>query len=108
MIEDYDLIRSVLEESGTLVDFSMFSLWAIPSHHTSILHGETSLSIVEQQQYNFYVSTKDTLDNIVKEDMEFTYSDDSYLYTFAVSRDPIPELDGWSRIPAHLIMRDQI
>lgn len=107
-MEDYALIKEILEESGLILDFSSYYLWAIPSHHTNILHGETSLSIVEQQQFNFYVSTKDTVDNEVLEDAEFSFSDGVYIYTFAVSRAPIPEFDGWSRIPAHLVLREVI
>ena len=108
MLELEDTIQFVLQTGETL-EFEAFDMLAIPSFTTDILVApEVSVYRVEQQIYNFQVSTKDCVENEIEADDSFTMADNSYNYSFKLKVRPIPSHDGWSRISADYLGREEL
>lgn len=64
--------------------------------------GESSVSAMENPQYSFTVTTKDTDIYEILVDSEFILSDSVYEYNFKVINNPINYLDGWSKFKADI------
>ena len=73
-LESYDDIQLVLQSFGDTLTFKNFSILGIPSFYTELI--ESGNYPIEQQAYNFQVSLKDCVDNLVKPDDKFIMSDD--------------------------------
>jgi hypothetical protein len=100
MIESEELIQEVLSLEGRDIIFTSFTIKAIVGSSLSLLRQEPSFAEVEQLDFNFYVSTKDCDDNSIAGKGTFTLADATFTYSFKVLRNPIPYMDGWSRISA--------
>jgi len=100
MIESEEEIQEILTLEGRDITFTAFSIKAIFGTSTTLLRQEPSFSEVEQLEFNFYVSTLDCVNNTIVGKDTFTMSDSIYIYSFKVLRNPIPYMDGWSRISA--------
>ena len=107
-METYEEIQYTLGIDGDTLSFYFGDILATKGSDTALLHQEPSLSVVEQQEFNYYLSTKDCLDNDITADMEFTITDNVYIYSFIVLRNPIPFTDGWSRLPVMLIGKTEV
>lgn len=103
MIED---IRTCLTIAGITLSFADFDILAIPGFETSMLYkGEATLYEVERQWFSFRIATLDTAENSINLDDQFTMEDDSFLYTFSVTRLPIPDLTGFSKLHADFLSK---
>jgi hypothetical protein len=107
-METYEEIQDTLLVDGDTLSFVFGDILAIKGSDTTLLHQEPSLSIVEQQEFNYYLSTKDCLDNSITTDTEFTITDGIYIYSFIVLRNPVQFTDGWSRLPVMLIGKTEL
>jgi len=109
MLESEDLIQKVLQISGESLSFDNGTILSIPSFRVDRLYSqEITNYIVEQQEFNFHISTKDSLDLELKVDDICTLQNNSFIFTFKLDDKPIPYLDGWSRIPVNLISRETL
>ena len=104
MLESEYLIQKVLDTAGEVLTFGVNTIKGLPSFSTDVLVSqEVSTYRVEQQDWNFQVSTKDCIDKNITIDNTFTMNDLSYKYTFKLNSKPISYGDGWSRLPVNLL-----
>lgn len=61
-------------------------------------------AVIEQQMFNFYVSTLDVKTYGIVPDLSFYVQDSADKYTFTIMQRPVPCLDGWSRLACNLVM----
>ena len=106
-METYEEIQATLAIDGITLTFSDIptTILATFGWSTSVLRQEASFAEVEQTDLNFYVATKDLLDNSITSGMNFTIEDDAYTYTLKILRTPINYMANWSRIPATFISK---
>ena len=103
MKEDIDLCLSTC---GVILTFENFELYGIPGFETSMLYkGEPTLYEVERQWFEFQVSTAVISEEIVALDDQFTMEDGTYQYTFSLTRFPIPDLTGFSKLHADFLSK---
>lgn len=107
-METYEDIQEVLLLDGIDLAFDSFTLKALRGSNTEFFRQEPSLAEAEELEYNFLVSTKDAFDNELGTTMEFSVSDGTYLYLFKAVRGMIHFTDGWSRIPATYIGKEEL
>lgn len=105
-METYEEIQETLQEGGIILYFPNFNIYGIQESSTTFLRGEPSLSEVSVQEYNFYVSTQDCVDNQVREGIELQVKDSTYTFTLNILNNPIPFIDGWSRLPVEMIRKE--
>jgi len=105
-MDTYEEIVEVLNEAGVLMDFGLFEIYGIMGSSTSRLTQEPSYADIFQQDFNFYVSTQDCVDENIIENLIFTTEDATYSYTYLVLQNPIPFNDGWSVVPAQVTSRE--
>ena len=111
--ETYAEIQKLLEVDGTNLTFSrtvaevttIFTILGSFGWSTSFLRQESSFAEVEQTELNFYVATKDIVDNTIVAGETFTIVDDSYIYTLKILRTPINMMNNWSRIPSNFVSK---
>lgn len=60
-------------------------------------------AVIEQQMFNFYVSTADVKTYGIVADLTFYVQDHTNKYTFTIMQKPVPSLDGWSRLSCNII-----
>jgi hypothetical protein len=109
MLVAQELIDTVLNIDGTDLVADTYTIKAILGFSTVNLVDTNNIIIgSESQIFNFYTSTKYCLDNSVKEGDLFTTSDNLYEYNFKVANNPIPQLDGLSRIPASYLNKVEL
>ena len=95
MVED---IQMVLEKAGVLLTFNQFELYGIPGFQFETLIGLDNNYEVTKQNFIFQVSTLDVADNQLQLDDEFTIEDTAYTHTFKVTKAPVPDLTGYSKL----------
>ena len=107
MIESEEQIQQVLGLVGETLVFDFGTIKGILSFRTDRLYSQENTNyIVEQQDFNVQVSSKDMIDLSVSIDDTFTFSDSNYTFTFKLNAQPIPYLDNWSRLPVDLIGKE--
>jgi hypothetical protein len=91
-------IQMVLEKAGVLLTFTQCEIYGIPGFQTeSLVNLDTNYEITKQA-FTFQVSTLDLADNGVQVDDEFTIDDTTYTYTFSLTKTPVPDLTGYSKL----------
>lgn len=106
MLESEELIQQVLTTTGEKLEFDSFTIYGFPSFRTDRLYSqETTNYIIEQQEFNFHVSSKDVVDNDITIDNTFILEDTNYSFTFKIDASPIAYLDNWTRLPVNLISK---
>jgi hypothetical protein len=109
MLVAQELIDTVLNIDGTDLVADTYTIKAILGFSTVNLIDNNNVIIgSESQIFNFYTATKYCIDHNIKEGDLFTTSDNLYIYSFKVANNPIPQLDGLSRIPASYISKVKI
>ena len=107
MIESEELIQQVLSLVGETLVFDSGTIKGIPSFKTDRLYSQENTNyIIEQQDFNIQVSSKDMIVLDVSIDDTFTLADSNYTFTFKLNAQPIPYLDNWSRLPVDLIGKE--
>lgn len=106
MMEPQEDIDSLLDMMGEVMSFSWGEIKGIPGFDTSILYkGEVTPYEIEKQNIVFITSTKNILENNVKIDDKFTYTDGSYIYTFQIDRTPMQDITGYSELRVNLLKK---
>ena len=94
-------IDTMLDITGINLDFTLYVIKAEAGFAIiSLADNNGIITGSESQEFNFYTSTKNCIDNSIKQGDLFTMNDTLYEYSFKVYNDPIPYMDGWSRFPA--------
>lgn len=98
-VEDEALRQATLDISGEVLNFTGFSIKGYPGFSTARLYdGETSLYHVERTEYSFFVTTKDARTNNIAKGNRFSFSDETYIFTFELEADPLTDLTGYSKL----------
>jgi hypothetical protein len=109
VLESEELIQTVLKFTGEDLVFDSATIRGLPSFRTDRLYSsEVTNYVVEQQDFNFQVSSKDVIDNDITIDSVFTMSDNNYVFTFKVNVHPIAYLDNWTRLAVILTAKELI
>lgn len=100
-------ISRCLAIAGVSLTFQNFEIQGIPGFETSMLYkGEPTMYEVEKQWFSFQIATADALENTIAIDDQFTMEDEAYIYTFSVTRTPIPDLTGWSKLHVDFLSKE--
>ena len=96
--ESTEFIRSIVEKTGTELTFTDFSIYAIPGFDLQVLYkGEESVYEVTRQNFSFQTASSYIAENSIVEGLEFTMTDEIYIYTFTVLGFH-PDLTGWGML----------
>jgi hypothetical protein len=106
--ETYAEIQELLQALGNKLVFVGIALpvLGIIGFKTTAPQDDTHFQpMIEEQTVNVFLSTKDVLTNtlIIEMDATFTASDGINTYTYLILQHPIPQMDGWSRLPCNVI-----
>ena len=107
MMETYEDIQAMLA-LGDLLTFPTFTIYGISEIDRGEYQMEQSFSTIEHLDWGFLVSTKDYNTHSIIVGNVFTSSDDTFTYTYTVSRPHQPYGDGWSRLPVNLTARANV
>ncbi len=103
-VESEELRQQMLQLAGEELSFADFTIYGYPGFSTTRLYdGEASLYHVDKMEFNFRITTLDGEANGVKKGDTFTFSDETYIFTFKLEADPIPDLTGFSKL--HVIYK---
>ena len=91
-------IQMVLEKAGVLLTFTQFELYGIPGFQFETLVSLDSNYEVTKQNFIFQVATLDVADNGLQVDDTFSVDDTAYSYMFKVTKTPVPDLTGYSKL----------
>jgi hypothetical protein len=106
--ETYEEIQEILQALGNELIFAGITLpvLGMVGFKTTQPQDDTHFQpVIEEQTVNIFVSTKDVLTyrNIIVMDTTCTSSDGINTYTYLLLQNPIPQMDGWSRLPCNII-----
>ena len=100
MIVETELVRQqMLDLAGEDLVFDTGTPKGYLGFSTARLYdGETSVYHVERTEYLVYVTTADAVLYELAKGNRFTFSDDTYTFTFELTADPLPDLTGFSKL----------
>lgn len=98
-------IQQVLEIAGLDLTFPDFTISGLPGFEfNTLFKGETTVYEVTKPDFSFQVATEDTI-NTLFDGLQFTMTDEIYLYTFKISKPAFHDLTGWSILYADFLGR---
>lgn len=100
-------IDFALQTAGTLLEFEAgFEIYGILGFNlTKLISGQATPYEAERQNFSFQIATKDSVNNLIEEEMPFSFTDDLVSlkkYYFLVSKPVIDDLTGWGELHAYL------
>lgn len=107
MIETYEDIQATLQVLGQELTFTDGTIYGIPDFQSIFDDSIVQTNIqIESLEYSFSISTKDSVATEISVGSTFTTLDDTYTYTYKVSREQLVLGNGWSKLPANRISKE--
>ena len=97
----------MLKISGIDLAFDAGTLRAVLGFETvGIFEGAQLSNDTITQDFSFHALIGDCVNLEINANKPFTFQDDTYLYDFITTSDPIPQTDGWAKVTCDYISKE--